>query len=154
MGTSPEDSLLIGLMKTSQTLHCIQTAPLVEEYRRKNLIFFWSKCGDHTWMSAVANSETYFQKSWKDLPRTQWLPLPALWCYNSHCRQCEPIEDRLAAIKAWKVAFSAAWLAIKVCNSWALFTTGQQEPWQLIIVTEKKKKSLQLQVGYWLNKTS
>lgn len=139
MGSSPEDGLLIGLMKTTaQTVHCTLTAPLIDEYSRKYLIFCWSKCDDGTWMSDVANSETHFQQSWKDLPRTQWLLLPALWCYNSHCRQWERIEDRLAAIKSWKLAFSAAWLAIKVCNSW-LFSQQDSRRWQLIIVTEKIK---------------
>lgn len=92
-------------------------------------------------MSAVANSETHFQQSWKDLPRTQWLLLPALWCYNSGCRQWEHIEDRLAAIKTWKVGFSAVRLAIKVCNSrgaMALFHSG--DPGAITIDNSYRKK--------------
>lgn len=118
--------------------------------------FFWSKCGGHTWMSTVANSKTHFQQSWKDLPRTQWLPLPALWCYNSGCWQWEHTEERLAAIKTWKVAFSPVQLAIKVWNSRGavvLFAAGIRGPIQLIIVIEKNK-SLKLQVCYWWNKKS
>lgn len=133
-----------------QCTHADLADTLVGEYSHKYLIFFWSKCGGHTWMSTVANSKTHFQQSWKDLPRTQWLPLLALWCYNSGCWQWEHTEERLAAIKTWKVGFSPVQLAIKVWHSRGavvLFAAGTQGPIQLIIVIEKNK-SLNSQVCY------